>query len=208
MITFPHPSQANEDGLLAIGGDLESRTLLAAYGQGIFPWYSEGQPILWWAPDPRMVLFPDEFHCSRRLLRRLKQPRYRCSHNEAFDAVIALCAHIPREGERGTWILPEMITAYRRLHAEGAAHSVEVWNEGVLIGGLYGVLHKQVFFAESMFSCQRDGSKMALAHLVARARNEHWKVIDSQFHTDHLASLGAREISRSLFVDMINGPGQ
>jgi len=204
MITFPPPSQANEDGLLAIGGDLEPHTLLAAYEQGIFPWYGEGQPILWWAPDPRMVLFPDEFHCSRRLLRRLKQPRYRCSCNEAFAAVIELCAHIPRAGEHGTWILPEMMTAYSSLHELGIAHSFEVWDEGILIGGLYGVLHKQEFFAESMFSCKRDGSKMALAHLVEHAHREKWKVIDSQFHTDHLASLGAREISRELFLVLIS----
>jgi len=205
MIIFPHPSEANEDGLLAVGGDLRSQTLLAAYDQGIFPWYAEGQPILWWAPDPRMVLFPYEFHCSRRLSRRLKQARYRCSRNEAFADVIDLCARIPREGEHGTWILPEMIAAYLRLHEQGYAHSVEVWEGEALIGGLYGVLLKRVFFAESMFSCKTDASKMALAHLVEHARIENWTLIDSQFHTEHLASLGAREISRQSFLALING---
>ncbi|WP_018293581.1 leucyl/phenylalanyl-tRNA--protein transferase [Mariprofundus ferrooxydans] len=205
MIIFPHPSQANEEGLLAVGGNLQPQTLLAAYARGIFPWYAEGQPILWWSPDPRMVLFPDEFHCSRRLSRRLKQVRYRFSRNEAFADVINLCANIPRKGEQGTWILPEMKEAYLRLHELGFAHSVEVWEGGSLIGGVYGVLTERVFFAESMFSLKTDASKMALAHLVALAKAENWKVIDSQFHTDHLASLGAREIPRQRFLDLING---
>lgn len=204
MIIFPDPSQANEEGLLAVGGNLQPQTLLAAYASGIFPWYAVGQPILWWSPDPRMVLFPDEFHCSRRLSRRIKQARYRFSRNQAFADVINLCANIPRKGEHGTWILPEMKEAYLRLHELDVAHSVEVWEGESLIGGVYGVLHGRVFFAESMFSLKTDASKMALAHLVALAKAESWKVIDSQFHTDHLASLGAREISRQCFLDLIN----
>ncbi len=203
MIEFPELSQANEDGLLAIGGDLEPETLLAAYGKGVFPWFDENNPILWWSPDPRMVLFPNEFHISRRLQRRLRQPRYHFSWDEAFGNVIRICAEIPRKGEKGTWILPEMLEAYSRLHELGHAHSVEVWQEGELIGGLYGVLLNHVFFAESMFSSKRDGSKMALAKLVERALKEEWKLIDCQFHTEHLAALGAREIGRPEFLAAI-----
>ncbi|MDX8406559.1 MAG: leucyl/phenylalanyl-tRNA--protein transferase [Mariprofundus sp.] len=206
MIEFPHPSQAEEDGLLAIGGNLEPHTLMTAYAQATFPWYSEGQPILWWSPDPRMVFFPDEFHCSRRLARRLKQSCYRFSHNEAFDTVINQCAQIPRVGEDGTWIVPEMMMAYQRLHAQGFAHSFEVWQGESLVGGLYGVLYKRVFFGESMFSGKRDGSKMVLAQLMATARAEGWLIIDCQFHTDHLASLGGREISRQQLLDLITMP--
>ena len=203
MIEFPDPSLTNEDGLLAVGANLEPETLLAAYSKGIFPWFSEDSPILWWSPDPRMVLFPDEFYCSKRLTRRLKQPQYRFSWNEAFDAVICTCADIPRKGESGTWILPEMMDAYLKLHELGHAHSVEVWEEGRLIGGLYGVLLNGVFFAESMFSQQRDASKMALAMLTERARAGDWKLIDCQFHTGHLESLGAREISRKEFLSTV-----
>jgi len=202
-IEFPDPSLADEDGLLAYGGNLEPETLLAAYSKGIFPWFSEENPILWWSPDPRMVLFPDEFYCSQRLSRRLRQPQYRFSWDEAFGDVIRTCAEIPRQGETGTWILPEMLEAYIRLHRLGHAHSVEVWEGDELIGGLYGVLHKGVFFAESMFSRQRDGSKMALANLVERALAGQWKLIDCQFHTGHLASLGAREIPRDQFLSLL-----
>jgi leucyl/phenylalanyl-tRNA--protein transferase len=200
MIQFPDPSEATEEGLLAVGGNLDSETLLAAYSQGIFPWFSEGDPLLWWSPDPRMVLFPDDFHCSRRLARRVKQQKYRFSWDEAFELVIQTCAEIPREGESGTWIISEMISAYRRLYELGHAHSVEVWEGDELIGGLYGVLLNRVFFAESMFSRKTDGSKMALARLVERARREQWKLIDCQFHTGHLQRLGAREIGRSEFL--------
>ena len=213
MIEFPDPSQANEDGLLAAGGNLEPETLLAAYSKGIFPWFSEDSPILWWSPDPRMVLFPDQFYCNSRLARRLKQPKYRFSWDEAFEQVIQTCAEIPRKGESGTWILPEMLDAYLKLHELGHAHSVEVWEGDALIGGLYGVLlfvrngvhNSGIFFAESMFSHKRDGSKMALAKLIERARAEQWKLIDCQFHTDHLESMGAREISREVFLSAVRG---
>ena len=204
-IKFPDVSEADGQGLLAMGGNLEPETLLAAYSRGVFPWFSEGDPILWWCPDPRLVLFPEQFHCSKRLARRLKQKRYRFSWNEAFEEVIRTCAEIPRKGESGTWIIPEMLTAYRRLHELGHAHSVEVWEGSELIGGLYGVLLNRVFFAESMFSKQTDGSKMALARLVERAKCEQWKLIDSQFHTGHLESLGAREISRDKFLSIVRG---
>ncbi|NWF37218.1 leucyl/phenylalanyl-tRNA--protein transferase [Mariprofundus sp. KV] len=204
MMEFPDPSQADDDGLLAAGGNLQPETLLAAYSKGIFPWYGEGQPILWWSPDPRMVLFPVEFHCSRRLARRMRKDIYSVSFDESFAEVIHACAEIPRRGESGTWILPEMITAYEQMFAEGYAHSVEVWQQDRLIGGLYGVLHNGVFFAESMFSRQVDASKVALAALCERALRENWKLIDCQFHTAHLQSLGAREISRSEFLNRIS----
>jgi len=177
--------------------------LLAAYAQGIFPWYAENQPVLWWSPDPRMVLFPAEFHCSKRLARRMRQGIYRCSWNEAFDRVIRSCAEIPRAGEEGTWILPEMIEAYDLMHELGHAHAVEVWQGNVLVGGLYGVLHENVFFAESMFSRKIDASKMAVAMLCERALCEGWRLIDCQFHTQHLQSLGGREICRTDFMKRI-----
>ncbi len=202
-IEFPPPHLADDQGLLAIGGDLEPDTLLTAYGRGVFPWYQAGYPVLWWCPDPRMVLFAGEFHCSKRLRRRLRQPCYRFSWDRAFRDVIESCASIPRRGESGTWILPEMIAAYTRLHELGVAHSLEVWQDGELIGGLYGVLHRNVFFAESMFSRRTDASKMALALLSRRALKEGWMLIDCQFHTDHLASLGAREISRDRFLELL-----
>jgi len=206
MISFPDPSQANEDGLLAVGGDLEPETLLAAYRSGIFPWYAEGQPVLWWSPDPRMVLMPDAFHCSKRLARRIRQGRYRVSFDTAFDDVMATCADIPRRGEHGTWILPEMKLAYGRMHQLGYAHSIEVWEGGELVGGLYGILLNQVFFAESMFSRKIDASKIALATLCERALQQQWRLIDVQFHTAHLESLGGREISRDAFLRMITSP--
>lgn len=205
MIEFPDPSLAEEDGLLAMGGNLEPETLLAAYSKGIFPWYAENQPILWWSPNPRMVLFPAEFHCSKRLARRKRQSICTISFDKAFSQTINACAEIPRKGESGTWILPEMIEAYQRMFDEGHAHSVEVWQADQLVGGLYGVLHRGVFFAESMFSCKVDASKMALAALCERALNEEWKLIDCQFYTDHLASLGAREITREQFLEVIGG---
>jgi len=203
MIAFSDPSQADEDGLLAVGGNLDPETLLAAYGKGIFPWYAEGQPVLWWSPGSRMVLFPADFHCSKRLARRMRQHIYSISFDSAFNDVIRACAEIPRQGEGGTWILPEMIVAYQRMHQLGHAHSVEVRENGKLVGGLYGVLHFGVFFAESMFSLKVDASKFALAALCTRALQHDWKLIDCQFHTAHLQSLGAREMSRDTFLQLI-----
>jgi leucyl/phenylalanyl-tRNA--protein transferase len=207
MIEFPDPSLANAEGLLAVGGNLEPDTLLAAYASGIFPWYAEDQPVMWWSPDPRMVLLPSEFHCSKRLARRMRQDIYSVSFDEAFEKVISACADIPRKGESGTWIFPEMKDAYCCMHQLGYAHSVEVWNnnedENELVGGLYGVLLNGVFFAESMFSRCRDASKVALAALCGRALQEGWTLIDCQFHTDHLQSLGAREIARDVFLQLV-----
>jgi len=207
MVEFPDPTLANEEGLLAAGGDLSPEILLAAYARGIFPWYAEDQPILWWSPDPRMVLFPAEFHCSKRLARRMRQNIYAVSFDTAFEAVINTCADIPRRGEAGTWILPDMKDAYCRLHQLGHAHSVEVWSndegEDELVGGLYGVLLNRVFFAESMFSRKIDASNIAIAALCERGLQQGWKLIDCQFHTKHLQSLGAREIARDRFLHLI-----
>ncbi|MDQ6953791.1 MAG: leucyl/phenylalanyl-tRNA--protein transferase [Mariprofundaceae bacterium] len=200
---FPSPKQANKDGLLCYGGNLQADTLRSAYQQAIFPFYSEGQAILWWSPDPRMVLFPDHFYCSRRLTRRLRQACYRFTHNADFSAVIHACAE-PRGGEdHNPWLLPDMIAAYIHLHQLGDAHSFEVWQGDDLIGGLYGVLQSQVFFAESMFSRQRDGSKMAMHTMVTHAKSSRWKLIDCQFYTEHLASMGAQQISRDMLLSYL-----
>ena len=196
---FPDPRTADADGLIAIGGDLSRPTLLAAYRRGIFPWFEAGGPILWWSPDPRMVLFPDEFHCSRRLARRIRQGRFRISENEDFMAVVEACAARPE----GTWITPGMKRAYGDLFAAGYAHSIEVWEGRCLAGGLYGVRLGRGYFAESMFHRRTDASKMALFHLCKLARERGWLFIDCQFYTPHLASLGAREIPRDDFLDLM-----
>jgi len=196
MIEFPDPEKADANGLLATGGDLAPETLITAYRKGIFPWYEAGSPILWWSPDPRMVLFPDDFHCSRRLARRMRQGRFRISENTAFGDVMRACA----EREEGSWITSGMIAAYTRLFTLGYARSIEVWESDVLVGGLYGVNMGRAFLAESMFHTRMDTSKMALAHLVEQAG---WLFIDCQFHTGHLASLGASEIPRSEFLYLL-----
>lgn len=187
------------NGLLAVGGDLSPRRMLAAYSQGIFPWYSTGDPILWWSPDPRMVLFPDELKVSRSLAKTLRNKAYEVRFDTAFDEVITACA-APRADEAGTWIVPEMQTAYRRLHELGYAHSVETWMDGELAGGLYGVALGRVFYGESMFTRVRDASKIALVHLVRRLQAAGYGMIDCQMETAHLASLGARPIPRAEFA--------
>jgi len=206
-IQFPQPNQANEDGLLAVGGDLNPETILKAYSLGIFPWYAEGEPILWWSPDPRMVLFPQKFHRSKRLKRRLKQARYHAYIDKDFEAVISACAAPRREQDGtlgGTWILPEMIKAYARLFVLGYAHCFEIYNDDVLVGGLYGVRLGKVFYAESMFSRQRDGSKMAMSYFCDWAMEFGIGIIDCQMHTAHLESLGAEEMSREDFLHFIH----
>jgi len=206
---FPHPSEANEEGLLAAGGDLHPETLLQAYSMGIFPWYAEGEPILWWSPDPRTVLFPEKFYCSKRLRRRLKQVHYHGYMDKDFEAVIQTCAAPRKEKDGtmgGTWILPEMMEAYSRLYVLGYAHSFEVYNDDELIGGLYGVRLGHIFFAESMFSKQRDGSKMAMFYLCEWAMAEGITLIDCQMPTSHLHSLGAQDISRDMFLDILKRP--
>ncbi|NWG86522.1 MAG: leucyl/phenylalanyl-tRNA--protein transferase [Hydrogenophilaceae bacterium] len=200
--TAPFPpldtALAEPNGLLAAGGDLSLERLLDAYGRGIYPWFSPGEPILWWSPDPRMVLFPGEFKIARSLARRLKKPDYEIRVDTAFAEVMHRCAE-PREGQAGTWITPTMQAAYGRLHGAGYAHSVETWLDGRLVGGLYGVALGRAFFGESMFTRVTDGSKLALAHLVLQLRRWGFGLIDCQMVTRHLASLGARPIPRSIF---------
>lgn len=188
------------NGLLAAGGDLSPARLLAAYRRGIFPWYSGDQPILWWSPDPRMVLIPGELRITRSLAKTLRNAAYEIRLDHDFAAVIHACAATPRDGQPGTWIVPEMQQAYRELHRLGHAHSVETWIDGKLAGGLYGIAIGRAFFGESMFSHQRDASKIALAHLCAFLRTRDFGIIDCQMETAHLSSLGARPIPRSAFA--------
>jgi leucyl/phenylalanyl-tRNA--protein transferase len=201
---FPGVEEALEEpnGLLAVGGDLSSQRLLSAYRRGIFPWYSQGQPILWWSPDPRCVLFPEDLKISRSLRATLKQGRFALSMDHRFRDVMVACAG-PRRGQAGTWITAELVEAYSRLHRLGHAHSVECWREGNLVGGLYGVALGRVFFGESMFARETDASKVCLVHLVAHLRQRHFKLIDCQVYSRHLESLGAVTISRKRFVELL-----
>jgi len=201
---FPPLEQALEEpaGLLAAGGDLSPQRLLAAYRRGIFPWYSPGQPVLWWSPDPRAVLFPEEFHCSRSLARTLRSGQFSVSDDRDFGAVIDGCAS-PRAASPGTWITSDMRAAYLGLHRLGVAHSVEVWRGDELAGGLYGVRLGEVFFGESMFSRERDASKVALAHLVSMCARNSVALIDCQLPSRHLASLGVRCIPRRQFASLL-----
>jgi leucyl/phenylalanyl-tRNA--protein transferase len=202
--SFPPVAKAlaSPNGLLCAGGDLSPRRLLDAYRQGIFPWFSEGDPILWWSPDPRMVLFPEELKVSRSLRRVVARGTYEIRFDTDFRSVIQACA-APRDGHAGTWIVPQMVEAYTKLHELGFAHSVEAWHEGALAGGLYGLALGHVFFGESMFTRAPDASKAALVALVARLRERDFRVIDCQQATRHLASLGAREIPRKAFAQLL-----
>lgn len=212
-LTFQDPfppvtrALAEPNGLLAAGGDLSAPRLLAAYRRGIFPWFNPGEPILWWSPDPRMVLFPAEFKQSRSLRKRLAKPDYQVRADTAFAQVMAACA-APRAGASGTWISRPMIAAYSALHEAGHAHSIETWVQGEhgaeLVGGLYGVALGRAFFGESMFARQTDASKIALAHLVRFLASHDFGVIDCQMNTAHLASLGAREIPRADFSRLLD----
>lgn len=188
------------NGLLAAGADLSPARLIDAYRRGIYPWYSEGQPVLWWSPDPRMVLFVEEFKISRSLARRVRRGDFELRCDTAFDAVIDACASAPREGQRGTWITDEMIAAYRRLHLLGYGHSVEAWQADELVGGLYGIALGNVFFGESMFTRATDASKVCLAALVALLQQRGVGLVDCQQETEHLASMGARPIRRQQFA--------
>ncbi|HEY0200507.1 MAG TPA: leucyl/phenylalanyl-tRNA--protein transferase, partial [Burkholderiaceae bacterium] len=209
---FPDPARAwglddPAPGLLAAGGTLAAPNLLRAYAQGIFPWFSLGQPILWWSPDPRMVLPPDAFRLHRSLRKTLQRfradPRCAVRVDHAFEQVIQACAHTPREGQAGTWIVPQMVEAYSALHRAGHAHSVETWVDGELAGGLYCVAIGRAVFGESMFAHATDASKIALAALVCICRRAGVRLIDCQQNTRHLASLGAHEIPRSAFLRTI-----
>lgn len=202
-ISFPSATRSGPDGLLAVGGDLSVERLLLAYANGIFPWYSEGQPILWWSPDPRMLLFLDEFRCSKSLRKLLKKKHFRVTLDTAFEEVVNACSKAPRQGQDGTWITAEMKQAYCALHEEGYAHSVECWHEDTLAGGLYGVSLGRCFFGESMFSAMPNASKVALAILVQTLKKWDFDFVDCQMETDHLRSLGAREAPRSQFLSLL-----
>jgi len=208
---FPAVTRAlsEPNGLLAAGGDLSTERLLDAYRRGIFPWYSEGQPVLWWSPDPRMVLVPGEVRLSRSLRKRLRRRNCEVRTDSAFHDVISACAE-PRAREAGTWITSEMASAYAALHSAGYAHCVETWIEGRLAGGLYGVAIGRMFYGESMFSRETDASKIALAHLARQLERWQFGLIDCQMATPHLASLGAREIPRVDFLravaELVNYP--
>ena len=201
---FPPVSNAlrSPNGLLCAGGTLSPERLVDAYSHGIFPWFSQGDPILWWSPDPRMVLFPEELKVSRSLGKVVRRGVYETRFDTAFPEVMKACA-APRDGQGGTWIVPQMVRAYTRLHELGFAHSAESWHEGSLVGGLYGVALGKVFFGESMFTRAADASKVALVHLVERLKADGFRVIDCQQATAHLASLGAREIPRAEFAKML-----
>lgn len=200
-LTFPALNRAMREpnGLLAAGGDLSTERLIAAYRHGCFPWYEQGQPILWWSPDPRMVLPPDELKVSRSLRKVMRQGRFGVTLDTAFAAVVKACA-APRAYAQGTWITPAIEAAYVALHERGIAHSVEAWQDGELVGGLYGIAMGRLFFGESMFSRATDASKVAFATLVEYLKSTGFVLIDCQMHTQHLESLGAREISREQFA--------
>ena len=198
---FPPVEQARRhpNGLLAAGGDLSPERLLRAYRAGIFPWFSDGEPILWWSPDPRMVLFPRELRITRSLTKTLRKGDFEVRADSAFEQVIQACSE-PRPRQRGTWITAAMQSAYARLHRLGVAHSVETWRDGKLIGGLYGVALGHMFYGESMFSRATDASKIALVHLVRQLRHWEFGLIDCQMNTPLLSSFGAREIPRGEFT--------
>jgi leucyl/phenylalanyl-tRNA--protein transferase len=208
--TFPPPELAEPDGLLAVGGDLSTARLLEAYRHGIFPWYDR-PPILWWSPDPRLVLLPEELRVSRSLRATLRRGSFEVRFDTAFRQVIESCASVRRAHEEGTWITHEVQMAYTALHALGHAHSIECWADGELVGGLYGIGLGRAFFGESMFARRTDASKVALVALVKEARRREIALIDCQVTTDHLMSLGAREIPRAEFLrrldDLLRVPG-
>ena len=199
-MVFPPPDYADPSGLIAVGGDLSSERLLEAYRVGIFPWYSDDQPILWWSPDPRFVLELDEFNISRSLRKTLQRKIFQVTFDRVFEEVIAACSAALREGQRGTWITPEMRDAYLDLHGLGYAHSVETWFGDKLVGGLYGVSLGKAFFGESMFHYKSDASKVALATLVEKLKNWGFHFIDSQMTTEHMMNLGAKEVPRRIFL--------
>jgi leucyl/phenylalanyl-tRNA--protein transferase len=202
-IIFPPPHLAEKDGLLAVGGDLSEKRILRAYAMGIFPWYTEGSPILWWSPDPRLVLFPDELKVSRSLRQCIKKGVFTITVNTAFEQVIRSCAVIRRKGQSGTWITRAMEDAYTRLHQSGYALSVEAWDGNKLVGGLYGILLGKVFFGESMFAQKSNASKAAFVTFVEQLREKGFSIIDCQMRTEHLLSLGAREIPRTAYLKIL-----
>jgi leucyl/phenylalanyl-tRNA--protein transferase len=209
---FPDPRESDPAGLLGVGGDLDPRRLLLGYAMGIFPWYSDGQPILWWSPDPRMVLFPGELHVPRSLGKRIRRGDYRITLDTAFDQVIVACADTPRPGQDGTWLTAEMERAYNTLHQLGFAHSCEAWDGDRLVGGLYGVGLGRLYSGESMFAHAPDASKVAFVHLSQQLTRWGFGLIDCQVYTAHLERFGAREIPRTeylgLIAALVDGPGR
>lgn len=202
---FPPVEMTDEDGLLAVSSELSPKRLKSAYSKGIFPWYNEGQPVLWWSPDPRMVLFPEKLKIAKSMRPYLNQDKFQVTFDEAFDKVISECGKINRKGQKGTWITPEIKKNYHQLFEEGFVKSVEVWKEDKLVGGLYGVYlkDKKVFCGESMFAKKSNASKFGFIKLVQKLRKEELKLIDCQVYTEHLESLGAEEIPREEFLKFL-----
>lgn len=203
-VIFPDARLANQDGLLAVGGDLSLDRLLLAYRSGIFPWYSAGEPLMWWSPPERMVLFPEDLKIHKSMRPVLNQGKFRVTYNQDFAAVIRNCAKINRPCQPGTWITPDMQQAYMKMHEKGYAHSVEVWQGNELVGGLYGVMIGSIFCGESMFAKASNASKVGFITLVQHLQKQGFKLIDCQIYTDHLASLGAAEIEREDFLELLD----
>ena len=203
-LLFPSPEQASAEGIVAVGGDLQPERVMFAYRQGIFPWFESDDFLLWWSPDPRMVLFPDRLKVSKSMRTVLRKKQFEVTFNKAFDQVVEACAKVKRFGQNGTWITPGLMEVYSTLHTQGHAHSVEVWEEGSLVGGLYGIDLGTVFCGESMFSKSSNASKVALIFLVKELKKNKYELIDCQVPTQHLASMGAEPISRTEFLTFLS----
>ena len=202
-LLFPSPEQASAEGIVAVGGDLQPERVLLAYRKGIFPWFESDDFLLWWSPDPRMVLFPNQLKISKSMRTVLRKKQFEITFNKAFDRVVEACAKVKRFGQNGTWITPGLMEVYSTLHIQGHAHSVEVWEEGYLVGGLYGIDLGTVFCGESMFSKSSNASKVALIFLVKELKKNKYELIDCQVPTQHLASMGAEPISRPEFLTFL-----
>ena len=203
-LLFPSPEQASAEGIVAVGGDLQPERVMLAYQKGIFPWFESDDFLLWWSPDPRMVLFPDRLKISKSMRTVLRKKQFEVTFNKAFDQVVEACAKVKRFGQNGTWITPGLMEVYSTLHTQGHAHSVEVWEEGSLVGGLYGIDLGTVFCGESMFSKSSNASKVALIFLVKELKKNKYELIDCQVPTQHLASMGAEPISRTKFLTFLS----
>ena len=203
-LLFPSPEQASAEGIVAVGGDLQPERVMLAYRKGIFPWFESDDFLLWWSPDPRMVLFPDRLKVSKSMRTVLRKKQFEVTFNKAFDQVVEACAKVKRFGQNGTWITPGLMEVYSTLHTQGHAHSVEVWEEGSLVGGLYGIDLGTLFCGESMFSKSSNASKVALIFLVKELKKNKYELIDCQVPTQHLASMGAEPISRTEFLTFLS----
>ncbi len=204
-LVFPDVEKANEEGLLAVGGDLSPERLLLAYQNGIFPWFNDDSLILWWSPDPRMVLFPENIKVSKSMAKIIRDDQFKLTKNTCFEAVVEHCATVPREDQEGTWITQKIRKAYSELHKKGIAKSYEVWQDDILVGGLYGVDLGTIFCGESMFSLTPNASKFAFIKLAEELQEKNYRIIDCQLYTDHLSSLGAKEIPRKEFINLLKG---